>query len=306
MRNTAGPARRVCGLHTLSFAATVVLLVAGALNDAQLVAQSPSPDAREPRFDAASVKLNTSADGAINLRILPGRFTATGVPAQELIRLAYGLQNFQIAGAPGWLTSDRFDIVATLEGPSTRERTNFMLRGLLTDRFRLVVHTETRELPIYALVLARGDGRLGPQLRQSDLDCAALARARSGSSSPAPPAPPKPGERPTCATFGGPGRLAAGGVTMAQVAASLSSRVSRVVSDRTGLTGAFDLQLEWTPDQIPSRPAGVVPPDAPPLPPPDGPSLFTALQEQLGLKLESARGLVDVLVIDRVERPTEN
>ncbi len=179
-----------------------------------------------------------------------------------------------------------------------------MMRALLADRFKLAVHTESRELPIYALTLARRDGKTGSQLRPAAVDCVAMFAAR-GRGGP-PPAPPQPGERPPCGMRLGPGNLSGGGVTMAQLSTTLSQFVQRVVVDRTGLTGNFDIDLTWTPDQLPQG-RGEPPPGVQ-LPPidPNGPSIFTAVQEQLGLKLDSQRGPVDVLVIDRVEQPTED
>jgi uncharacterized protein (TIGR03435 family) len=177
-----------------------------------------------------------------------------------------------------------------------------MLQSLLAERFKLATHKDTRELPIYSLEVARSDGRLGPQLRPATVDCEAMiaaARARGGP----PPAPPAPGERPICGIRINPGRLSGGGFPLSQFAATLSQFVQRIVVDRTGLSGNFDVDLTWTPDQLPQ---GGPPPGAPPLPPadPNGPSIYTAVQEQLGLKLESAKGPVDVLVIDRAESPT--
>jgi uncharacterized protein (TIGR03435 family) len=184
---------------------------------------------------------------------------------------------------------------------------------VLVDRFKLAVHNESRELPIYELVKARSDGKLGPQLHPATVDCAALAAARGrGAPPPGGPGPGGPGfgpgGRPVCGMMVGPANLAAGGQSMAQFAALLSGRVQRVVIDRTGLTGNFDFDLTWTPDQMPQGQPGPPPPGAPPLPPidPNGPSIFTAVQEQLGLKLESTKGPVDVVVIDRAEQPTED
>ena len=165
------------------------------------------------------------------------------------------------------------------------------------DRFQLTVHNESRELPIYELVMARSDGRLGPQLSRSD-DCAAPGRGRRD----APPA-----NASLCGGRSSPGRIVFGGIPLsAAVVQPLSREVRRIVVDRTGLSGAFDGTLEWTPAEMPLPPPGPAPPDAPPPPRADGPSIFTAVQEQLGLKLESTKGPVNVLVIDRVEHPTED
>jgi uncharacterized protein (TIGR03435 family) len=180
------------------------------------------------------------------------------------------------------------------------------MRSLLAERFKLSVHREKRELPIYELVLARSDGKLGPELRPSSADCRAIIEARKAQGQK--PDLPKAGERPQCGARVGFGELAAGGQPLLELIALLSSTVQRNVVDRTGLSGNFDIYLKWTPDQLPPRPAGL--PADQPLRinglaiDPDGPSIFTALQEQLGLKLESAHGPVDVLVIDHVERPS--
>jgi len=172
-----------------------------------------------------------------------------------------------------------------------------MLRTLLEERFKLVVHQETRDLPIYALTLARSDGKLGPKLVRSDVDCdkviAELAEAIRKTGRP--PLGP-PGQAPPCSTGGPPGKFTGNDITMQMLADVLIASVNRmdavdrVVVDRTGLSGGFDLTLEWTPDELVAASSGA--------------SIFTALQEQLGLKLEPTRGPVEVIVIDHVERPT--
>jgi uncharacterized protein (TIGR03435 family) len=173
-----------------------------------------------------------------------------------------------------------------------------MVRTLLADRFKLTVHDEVRDLPVYALVTARSDGRPGPQLRRVEVDCAALYDDGPR------PATPGPGKD-ACGAFRGLGtsRITGHAVTMLMLAnLVVRGSVGRMVLDRTGLSGAFDLDLEWTPERT------ALSADASPGAPPasEGPSIFTALQEQLGLKLDSRRGPVDVLVIDHVERPTED
>jgi uncharacterized protein (TIGR03435 family) len=173
------------------------------------------------------------------------------------------------------------------------------------ERFKLEVHNEQKDMPIYALALARSDGKLGPQLQRSEIDCAAMTAAGRGRGPAAmpPPGPPQPGDRPQCGIRVAPGNMTVGGSSMTQFANSLSMFVGRIVQDHTGLTGNFDFNLTWTPDQMPQRPPGA--PEPPPIDP-NGPSIFTALREQLGLRLDSQRGPVDVLVIDRAEHPTEN
>jgi uncharacterized protein (TIGR03435 family) len=275
-----------------------------------------------PQFEVASVKPNKSGDGRVMIGVQPGgRFTATNVPLRLLIRNAYQLQDFQIIGGPDWLTSDHFDIVAKAEGgdigdPFRAEkqgepsRGQLMLRALLAERFKFEAHTENREMPIFALVLARSDGKLGPQLQKSSTDCEALraaGRGRGPVGPPPPPGPPQPGDRMQCGIRIAPGNMVVGGSTLTQFANSIGMFVGRTVVDRTGLTGAYDFNLTWTPDQIANRPPGSPEPLINGVPiDPNGPSIFTAVQEQLGLKLDSQKGPVSVLVIDRVEHPVEN
>jgi uncharacterized protein (TIGR03435 family) len=261
-----------------------------------LSAQSPG----SPAFEVASVKPNKSGDPNGSTNFQPGgRYTARNMAVRALIREAYRLQGFQIVGGPDWVASDRFDIQAKAEGdlPDSADggppqALFLMLRRLLAERFKLTVHNETRELPVYALVMTRSDGKMGPQLREPAIDCRTFDFRNS-------PIPPPGGFCGGIQT--GPGRFVGKGATMRQLALNLSPRVARIVLDRTGLSGPFDLDLEWTQAAVaPDPPAAGGPPAVD-----VGPSIFTALQEQLGLKLESQKGPVDVLVIDRVEHPTE-
>jgi uncharacterized protein (TIGR03435 family) len=266
--------------------------------------------AQSPQFEVASVKPNTSGTGFINMSVQPGgRYTAINVPLRLLILNAYRVQENQLVGAPDWATNERFDITAKADGDirppvpgGPPSPVQFMLQALLEDRFKLAVHRETRDMPIYALTLARADGKLGPQLKPSTTDCAALVAARGGRGGPPPPGLPPPGERPMCGTRMMPGNISGGSMTLQQLTTTLAMLTRRVVIDKTGLAGGFDIDLTFTPDQMPGPP----PPGAPPLPAidPNGPSIFTAVQEQLGLKLEASRGPAEVLVIDHVERPT--
>jgi len=267
-------------------------------------------------FEVASVKPNTSAGTGMMIGIQPGGgFRATGAPLRELIGLAYGipqpLTSFMVGG-PNWIDADHFDIIAKADhdwqastnGPPAEFPP--MLQALLADRFKLMVHRDRREMPIYALVVARSDGVLGPQLHKSTTDCAALASAARARGTV--PAPPPPGGRLPCGMRMFPGALAGGAASMAQLTNAIGRFVGRTVVDRSGLTGVYDLDLKWTPENLPQRAAGT-PPDQPInfngiSIDPNGPSIFTAVQEQLGLKLESTKGPVDVLVIDHVEKPT--
>lgn len=269
--------------------------------------QSPAPaPAPSAEFEVASVKLNKGGDNRVMMGMQPGgRFTGTNVSLRQLMTLAYRVQPFQIVNTPGWADSDRFDIAAKGNGNPTPDDMQSMLRGLLADRFGMVAHTETREMPVYALTLARGDGRLGPKLKESTTDCQALlGRGRVGGppSTPPPTAPPSNGSIP-CGMRIGPGSVTAGGMALTQLATAIAPMTGRVIQDRTGLTARYDLELSWTPDQG-MGPGGPLR-DGPAPPSSDGGgSLFTAIQEQLGLKLESTRGPVSVVVIDNVSQPT--
>jgi len=178
------------------------------------------------------------------------------------------------------------------------------MQSLLAERFGLTLHRETRELPVYALI---SSGSQKPRLTPSTVDCVAFARGRNGQ--PVPPA--QPGERPTCGMTAAPGRLTGGGITMVQLAQTLARYSGRMVIDETGLAGNFDFDLEFTADQtlLGRGPGGGLPPGPQPLgatPKVAGVPIFTAVQEQLGLRLDSRRAPVDVLVIDSAEQPAVN
>jgi uncharacterized protein (TIGR03435 family) len=192
--------------------------------------------------------------------------------------------------------SARFDIVAQAKG--SRPPPLAAIRRLLADRFGLAVHTETLVLPTFALVSARPGGHPGPQLRASAIDCSSpIAAIRAPASTF-----PEPGQRQLCDRFVGfAPRFEAGGVTMAQLAAALSRQLGRIVKDRTGLPGRFDLELQWTPD-LPQQPAEAYRLNGIEVDP-NGPSLVKALEEQLGLRLEPSEEDGDVLVIDAVSQP---
>ena len=292
--------------------AAAVFIAAVAPLRAVRQAQTPSDSAQQPplAFDTASVKPNKSGAEERYIRIDPSGASLTVVNLQlrELITFAYQIQSFQLEGGPDWITSDRFDILGKPERavPGTgaffngQEPLRMMVRTLLADRFKLVMHKETKELPIFELVLARQDGKPGPQLRPAAVDCAARsAAAARGEKPPESPGPPGPG---SCGMNMNPVSVRAGGVTLTMLANILERTVGRLVIDRTGLTGNWDLEVKYTPERS-QIPPGVEPPV-----PIDwnGPSLYTALEEQLGLKLRPARGPVEVLVIDSVQQPTPN
>jgi uncharacterized protein (TIGR03435 family) len=220
----------------------------------------------------------------------------------------------QIDGGPDWMNTDRFDIIAKAEGRPTMSQVHAMLRGLLAERFALKLNKVTRELPIYELVLARPDGRLGDRLQPATSECRPISVPSGMAISKPPPPPPLPTGQSVvpeddvdeyvgirCGALFGPGFITLRQFTIARFARDLTMVARRMVVDRTGLTGRYDIDVEFAPEFRPAPPPGA--PDIA-APASDGPFLFTAIQEQLGLKLESARGPVEVLVVDHAERPT--
>ena len=213
-----------------------------------------------------------------------------------------------IVGGPGWLDTDRFDVDAKMAPGTTADADDMraMARALLADRFKLAAHAETRDLQVYALVLARSDGKLGPKMRPSDVDCEAMRAARANGAAP-PVGPPRAGEpMASCTTrlmFGPLSRIESSGMRLAQLVGFLSLSTGRPVVDRTGLSGDFIVSVEFVAEPGAGSQLGPPAPAAA-APPPDAASLFTALQEQLGLKLDSRREPTEVLVIDRVEQPS--
>ena len=280
------------------------LLVAG-LVTASLAAQ------QQPVYEVASVKPNRNAAARQGLQTAPGRYTFTAYTLRSLIDVAFQRSPFdqrEKLGGPDWVDKDRFDVVvqapagAVLNGPDGFPTGVFaMVRAVLADRFGLVTHNETRERPVYALTVARADRRLGDGLKRVDTDCAEAMRQLASPSAGLPPA-----GAPPCSFGGGPGRITGNVVSLAMLSAILGRSVGRPVVDRTGVEGYFNFTLEFAPEAgiAGPLPPGEPRPDAPARS--DAPSLFTAVQEQLGLKLESTRAPVDVLVIDKASQPTEN
>ena len=282
-------------LATAAVAVIVVPIAAGVLSSSRLRAQSSSPTdvTLGPPFAVVSIKASAPDDAkSYPWAIGPnGRFAVKNVRLRNVILYAYQVNIGHLWGgsdASSW-TSDKFDIEAQADGNPSGEQIRAMVRRLLADRFNLIVHAETRELPIYALVRARSDGTLGPQLRLSEC----TGKATVMPSGPFDPKNPPPVACGTMQTR--PGSLTARWLTMTEVADHVLAIMGRPVRDRTGLTGHYDLHAEWTPDSRPPGPQafGV------------GPATFTALEEQLGLRLVSDTGPVEGLVIDRAEKPVQ-
>jgi uncharacterized protein (TIGR03435 family) len=291
-------------------------------------AAPPQAAAPQPTFEVASIRRNVSGQQIIRGPSVQasGRVLGENLPVRLMIATAFGIEFNRVVGGPEWVNTDGYDLDARAGVGATQDQIRAMLRALLVARFGLVARRESEERDIYTLVRVRTD-RTGPQLRVSGPDCAPIRLPAGLPAPPASPPPPAPtGEVPLFATassvgcprmfFGG--FMAARRISMFDFANSLTGFARRPVVDRTGLTEAYDLDVTFTPDFVPRGPApptggaGIVggpvsgPPTAAPASPTDAPTLFTALQEQLGLRLEPGRGAVEVVVIDRVERPTEN
>jgi uncharacterized protein (TIGR03435 family) len=281
---------------TTSLAA--VMIFAGVL-----FAQAPAPS-----FEVASVTPSTSLPppGTGGAQIRPEQFDAPSYPLQALVSLAHGMSGARITGWPEWTRTARYDVRAKTGKPSTRQEVLAMLQTLLAQRFSLKVHRETREMDVYALVLAK-PGATGPKLQRVEVDCE-TKKLLDGSG----PGLFPPDTRPACGTSRQTVRMVAGpsittsarsAVTMDQLAISLGGAVGRPVVDQTGLNGTFDAELTYVTEN-PASPSFPVP--SSPQPPPDGVSLRDAIRQQLGLDLRSERGPVEFLVIDSIERPTPN
>jgi uncharacterized protein (TIGR03435 family) len=234
-------------------------------------------------FDVASIHINnTETDGHHHIISEPteSRFRTVNLALRELIQFAYGMPDSQILGGPSWLDSIMFDIDAksdpsvdaelrALPPEQARHQKQLMVQSLLADRFELKVHQETRQLPVYALVVAKD----GPKFKPSQIDGTTIDTGRARL------------------------HIAGSDDTIGILSRELALVLGRVVVNQTGLSGRYDLSLRWTPDD-----AAALASSSPDIPP----DIFTAIQEQLGLKLESTKGPVPVLVIDSVEKPSPN
>jgi uncharacterized protein (TIGR03435 family) len=220
-----------------------------------------------PAFEVASIKPNTSDSQSSNAgRIAGDTFVASNVTAMQLIRANYGFQDFQIVGLPGWANAERFDITARMAPGTTIDVARTMVHALMTERFQLRTHRERKEASVLALVVARGGLKIEP-----------VASTRCDPSN-------------RCGMSATPTRIESRGQSMEQFAARLSRSLAQNVVNKTGVDGIFDFTLEWTQEEQFRSGASS--------------TIFTVLTEQLGLRLESQRGEVEVLVVDRIERPS--
>jgi uncharacterized protein (TIGR03435 family) len=270
-----------------------------ALCGTQLAAQT-----RAPAFEVASVKANTSGRRGTLISPQPGgRFVATNVSAERMIAWAYDLSDQQLTGLPAWAITDSFDINAKAESATAPfADIRRMVQSLIVERFQLTAHDEQRDSDVYLLVKARADGHLGPQLRASD--CPPIAPVTPGDRSAAPAAPSGASVDSHCRSLmAGANRWVGRGIGMTPFIGMLRREVGQYVVDRTGLSGEYDLTLEFRSERVPgSGPQA----DGTLLPALDAPSLVIALPEQLGLKLEPSRAPVRVMVVDHLQRPTED
>jgi uncharacterized protein (TIGR03435 family) len=287
-----------------------VTLVAGVMAGQMMIrAQVPQvPQAPLPplEFEVASVKINTSGDTQTRLNIPPGagRVDVVNMPLRGLIQAAYTVPANQLDAVPAWVNNTRIDIVAKADPSASVQQLRAMLQPLLVERFKLAFHHEQRERDVYGLVVAK-PGTLGPNLKPG-VDCAARADLpRNTLPTPAAGQPQECGIIPA-----GPGRIVAKGLRLNGFVALLSLATgalgARQVIDQTGLTGGYDIALTYTPEALSATALAQRQGGAPALAAgvdPNGPNLFQALQDQLGLKLESRKIPLDIMVIDRIEPP---
>jgi uncharacterized protein (TIGR03435 family) len=305
---------RSCGVYyqeLMVIAKTLLLIVLG-MAVVAIPMLSQSPGAARPSFEVASIKPSDPGQRGSSIMNQPGgRLVIRAVPLRALMTFAYRVRDFQVSGGPGWVGTDRWDMEARAEegsitpptglpDPNTPDPMAIRLQSLLEDRFQLKLHRETRDLPIYELSIAKG----GSKMKLSE-DQTPYQPPERG----APPPPPMQpgGAMPRFSMRMGRGNLEGVAMDIPNIVQAFSSQFGRTVVDKTGLKGLYDLKLQWTPDLAAlGGPAGPGGPEAAPPIDPNGPSIFTAIQEQLGLKLDSTKGPVDVLVIDSVQKPTEN
>lgn len=327
-RDTAGPGAlpevlvsMLLGLHYRPSILLAVVVAAPLFRpDTISLAQSAPAPADERRFEVASVKpmaspFQAGAGGVVTLEkigisTLPGgRFSASTVTLKQLIVNAFDVRDFQIEGGPPWLTSDYFEITATAGADASPADVRSMLRTLLAERFGLRTRSETRQASLYVLSLARADGRLGPDLKRTSPECAQHVEQRRAGTAPPRPAP-NPSDlamTPICGATSmmrkstGATTFVAGGMELSSLVRQISNQLTAPVVDRTGLSGLFDITLDFiSPRTVGGRPPGLDPNSTEPLPVP----LEAAVQAQLGLRLEKEIGPMPIVIIDAAAPPT--
>lgn len=266
---------------------TRLLLLAPIIAGMTVVAVGQSS---EPSFDVVSIKRNVSGREDIGIN-LPNAatFSTTNLAMLGILKRAYQVKN--VAGAPDWIEAERYDISAKAAGKPTSDEMNAMLRTMLKERLRLAARIEPREIPVYALVVARRDH---PGLKAFTRDCVAIQAEREAAMKAGQSPPTTPNAAPACG-YTWSEAIYSGGITMATFAGMLDYVAGRVVVDRTGLPGRYEFTLRFAP------PGQVVTAGRD-----DAPDFFSAIRDQLGLRLEATRAPVDTLVIDYVERPSDN
>ena len=302
---------QIRGAAVLAIAIVFVPVIAAQ----QFMPVSGSPVDPNTRFEVVAIKRYADTGNQVLMRMTPGRFESQ-LPVGLLLRQALQKPDYQIVGAPGWIDTERYSISAKPPDGTPPNALPVLLVNMLKDRFQLATHLETRELPIFHLVMARTDGRLGPDLKPTSAECQAIIEARNAAAKaaagapagPPPPLPqlPGPNDPLPCGFVRNPaGQFGATGRTIAEMLRALSDLVGRPVIDKTGLAGLYDFNLKFAPESAGSNTMLrlLSPGPPPPAVESNAPSLLAALQEQLGLKLEGGRGPVEVVVIDKFERP---
>jgi uncharacterized protein (TIGR03435 family) len=305
--------RRTRTVLLVSSAAAIFLSPPG-LRAQSNPAIAPSPSSDIPNYDVATIKPTAASDGSVRFLFTPDGISLSGVPIQMLLREGFHVEDDHIIGAPGWVKTNRYDVQAKVspEDAPKLDKLKFderrsMIVPLLVERLNLKYHHETRELAGYTLVVAKG----GPKMKLSEVQ-----PPPPDAKPPDPGANPKPGnaapqrqQQRRMLRMMDRGRLEAEGSSTEMLAHVLSGQLGRNVIDKTGLAGSYDYTLQWTPeDAAPPKPGGADGGSARNENSNDavGPSIFTAVQEQLGLKLESTKGMADVIVIDHIDLPSEN
>ncbi|QMV18993.1 TIGR03435 family protein [Granulicella sp. 5B5] len=264
--------------------ALLLAMAAAALHQPRIAAQSPVPDTKVPAYDVVSIKPNNTGSGSVNVSIGDGNFDAANISLKTLILEAYSLKESQLSGLPKWNDSARFDIRAKIIAPDkkllkslTRAQSRSMLQPILTDRFQLKFHRDWKIEPIYDLVITKGGPKFSATTAAESTSDTGVNGVKAGGFSVR------------------NGSLTATGVPVSTLVDYLPSQLQRVVIDKTGLTGKYNLQLKWARDDAPPSTDSDAPPD-----------IFTALKEQLGLELKPSKASIETFVIDHVEMPSEN